>query len=180
MNEERMRDLMKKRLAEAKKQEELEKQAELKKQAKLKEGRKVRREWYKKYEAQSKEAAALIWKWFAEFIKSPSFRDIAKNAKKMRSFQLLLSERIDCQVPQVWGGVFHGERQRLGLTLIKLDTPHAQVSKNKLVVHNCVKYGRSYQLNNVEDLLKYVYPPVLIEIAETIKDGKIWDIIEIV
>ena len=75
-----------------------------------------------------------------------------------------ISRTHECQVPKAWG-VLWTERQFLSL----------DISEKKLFIHNSVKYGKSYQINGVGDLLEHVYPSILIAIAETITSETIWD-----
>lgn len=51
------------------------------------------------------------------------------------------------------------------------------VEDTRLTVANCFKYGRSYKLNSVAEILEQVKPEVIREVARTIEKGEIEDII---
>lgn len=129
-------------------------------------------EWYAKYKTQSENSANLIWKWYCEFIASKAFEEITSSLKNTCSRELWVSETIECVRPSRWDpSPKHDNFERQVLSI--------NICQSKLFVHNLVKYGRSHEIKGVPDLLEHVEIPVLIEIAKTITDKTIWDIIEI-
>lgn len=129
--------------------------------------RKIRADWLESHKEASLKSIAAIWNWYKEFIASPSFRELADPLKAVGAKGLRISEIITCRVPREWGE--RNEHQSLS---IKLDP-------QGLFVHNHVKYGKSYSLITTDDFLRYVEPPVLTQIAETIKNDSVWDIITV-
>lgn len=131
-------------------------------------------DWREKYKIQSEKSAGIIWNWYQELVASEDFQEIVTAIKKVCDnpgvrislrISLRISKIIKCLVvPYNWT-----EKQFLGIS----------ISDGKLFVHDCGKYGKSHAINGTRDLLEHVMPPILIEIAETITNGTIWDIIDI-
>lgn len=122
-------------------------------------------QWVKKHKVPSQKAAKIIFNFYQELINSPTFKDVAATLSTYKNIKV--SERTDCFVPSNLGG---GSTQTQSLTID---------CKGRLFVHNHGKYGKAYQISNVEDLLNYVLPPILIRVSETITNETIWDIIDI-
>lgn len=125
--------------------------------------------WYEKRRIQFENSAKIIWDWYREFVASENFREIVESTKNTRARILKISDIVGCSMPSRWrAGQTEREKQILSIG----------IANAKLSVHDCVKYGRSYQINGVPDLLKYVKPPILINVAGTITDDIIWNIID--
>jgi len=149
-------------------EEERQVEADLEKKAK-----KRLNDWYEKHRVQSENSAKIIWDWYQEFIASDNFREITEPLKKTRAKEISISKVIHCKVPDSW----NGERDWSRKQLLAIDMSEGE---RKLFVHNYVKYGKSHEITNANDLLEHVFPPVLIAIAKTITDETIWDIIDII
>lgn len=127
-----------------------------------------RNKWYKKHEAKAKKSANIIWEWYKEFITSTMFQEIVSSMNETHLSRLRISRGIRCQVPSERGGEWET------IQFFTID-----IRKRELFVHKMVKYGKSYEINNINDLLEHVEPPILIAFAETITNDTIWDIINI-
>ncbi len=148
------------------KDRELEEKNAATKQAEYEKAKKRRQDWYEGYRIKSQESANIIWYWYKEFVDSSSFQEIIESLKKTKAESLWLSETIECTVPNSC----FPDRDWLEKQVLTIN-----ISDRKLFVHNIVKYGKSYEIKGVSDLLEHVEPPILIEIAQRITKSTIWD-----
>jgi len=135
---------------------------------KHKKSQEYRNKWYKKHEAKAKKSAGIIWKWYKKFIISPMFQEIVNSINEVHLSRLSISRGITCQVPSGWGGEWEVTQ------FFTID-----IRTRELFAHKVVKYGKSNKIDNVEDLLEYVEPPILIAVAEKITNNTIWDVVNI-
>jgi len=117
--------------------------------------------WLKIHKPKFQKAAKIIWSWYQKFIASKEFEDMAIKLEKLYLNEIGISEVIAGNTRS------GGPDQFLSIDF-----------KEGLFVHSCVKYGKSKPIEELDDLLECVEFPVLIEIAETIKDKTIWAIID--
>lgn len=123
--------------------------------------------WLEKHRPKVTKAARTVWRWCGQFIASREFKEFQgvfrRSAKTMR-----ISDIKECSAP-AWEFLGNWSWKQL----LSID-----ISGN-LYVHNCVKYGKSFPINKEGDLLIYVNWMILIQIAQTITDETIWDIVTI-
>ncbi len=157
----------------AQKMEEVKKQADQRREeefrlreAERQETEKNRREWLRQNEIPAREAATTIWRWYKDLIVLPEFQKITTSMKKINHAWLAVSREIKVSNIAGYGSFFEGTY------LFTLD-----IRENKLHIHRLVKYGKSKMIDTMEDLLRLVPIPILIEFAKTITDDSIWDVI---
>ena len=156
------------------KQRRREEEEEQAKNASRKKAEKKLHDWYEGHRVQSENSAKIIWDWYQEFITSDNFQEIIKLLKDKRAKEINISKVIHCQVPNSYRIDYPdwNKKQLLAIDISK--------QKRKLFVHNYVKYREPREITSADDLLKHVFPPVLIEVAQTITDETIWDIIDVI
>lgn len=123
--------------------------------------------WIQLHQKKAEQAAHVIWNWYSEFIDSLVFKQITHTLKKTGKNEVLISKKIVCSMPSKNSS--HDDTRK---QLLAIDC------SGKLFVHNCVKYGKSYLLHDQDDLLEKVALPILMIIADTIRDETIWEIID--
>ncbi|MBI2635414.1 MAG: hypothetical protein HYW79_02610 [Parcubacteria group bacterium] len=124
--------------------------------------------WLKSYEVKAREATHIIWGWYREFIATSIFQKFVRALHDSDKSRIRISKIVECLKPSRHSLHHFKEIQ---LLTVNMD--------QSLFVHNCIKYGKSYEIRGIEDLLVYVEWPILIEIAATITDETIWEIIKI-
>lgn len=123
------------------------------------------RKWYEQQREKAEIAAREILQWVERFLKSETWNKIFKFEPRIHYVDI--SETISYQhpVPDSLGTVRNSQRLYLK-------------SNGHLFVCNYVKYGKSYEVTKLKDLLHYADPPTLVEAANMIRDGRVWEIIK--
>jgi hypothetical protein len=129
--------------------------------------RKVYTAWVEKNQSKAIRAARIIWKWHSQFTASPAFKEFQSALGKSHR-TVYLSKIHSCSLPNPRSEYRNEERQLLAVAM-----------SGRLYVHNCVKYGKSYDILEEKQLLMLVAWPILVEIAKTITNKTIGDIIAI-
>lgn len=163
---EKMRERIEQRIRKQEIRREANKKAALKAKTNKDKAEQVYQDWLKKHEVKALKAVQIIWNWYEEFISSPIFKEMANVMGEKGEVQI--SKIISCVVPER-GSLEYKREEKQMLAVDK---------SGNLFVHNCVKYGKSYEVCHREDMHEYVEIPVLIEIAGTITDETIWDIVD--
>ena len=124
--------------------------------------------WFEKLRPEAEKSAHIIFEWVNQFLKSDSLKEIVSEVGEQIN-SIDISENIIFEGPTL--SIYH-PYGRQGYQSLSLSFDE------NLFVHNNVKYGKSHEIRNVKNMIKEVHFPVIIKIAETIKDGSIWSIIE--
>lgn len=162
----KIRKRVQQRIQEQEKERETQKEAARKEKENKEKAEQIYKNWLKKHGAKACASTHVIWNWYKEFISSRIFKEIADAMGE--NGEICISKIISCSIP--WKDLLIYRRKEEQMLVVD--------NSRNLFVHNCVKYGKSYKICGREDLLKHVELPVLIEIAETITDETIWDIVD--
>lgn len=142
--------------------------------------------WRKDQRSECEKAAKIILDWVRDFVSSERFEQLAKLRRlKERtrdkwnvSCSISPDEDLNIIISRI---IRYKHPSYRGIPEIETDTSTwillINMQSKKLVVLNAVKYGKSYEVETVDELLQYTDPPVVLEVARTIKEGEIEDII---
>ena len=124
--------------------------------------------WVEELRPEAEKSAHIILEWVEEILGSETW-------KKMKSDYIGTVSGINISENIVYEGPRNNYYHSYGTDgnqSLSLDF------SGRIFVHNNVKYGKSYEIRNKKEMMQQVDFPVIIKIAETIKDGSIWGIIE--
>ncbi|MDP3792139.1 MAG: hypothetical protein Q8Q89_00175 [bacterium] len=134
--------------------------------------------WLEKQRPEAEKAAQTILGWVDQFLASDIWREIAfslhgltrsvEDDKEPVVYYVDISRTIIYKGPSPNPYYLYGNQGHQSLSL-DLD--------GNLFVHEDVKYGKSYKLKNVEDMMRYADPIVLTKVAKTMQDNSVWAII---
>lgn len=124
--------------------------------------------WVNELKPEAERSAQVILDWVEEVLKSNAWKDFKIKYGKQIS-GLGISKNIVYEGPSTNPYDPYGAQ---GNQSLRLDF------SGNLYVNNNVKYGKSHKIRNKKELLKYTDFPVIIKIAETIKDESVWVVIE--
>ena len=167
---EKLQQRMKEHVEAEKKESALRQKRIAKEIARREKREKAYKDWCKGFEKDAKKASKTIWNWYEKFIASDAFAEIVKSMQEVDSRLLRLTKNLVCTAPTPWGTEME-ECQWLSISFHKN-------KQGALAIHNVVKYGKSYEIRSAEDFLKYVYPPILLEIGKLVESEQIWDHIQ--
>lgn len=134
-------------------------------------------DWVKQQRPEAEKAVQTIIEWVNQFLVSDIWRELVSSLHGLKIGSdgepiigyIYISRNIIYEGPSP--NPYHPYGNQ-GYQSFSLDL------SGNLFVHNNVKYGKSYRLRNVEDILRYSNPVVLIEAAKTIQDGSIWNVMQ--
>ena len=134
--------------------------------------------WLKEQKPEAEKAAKKILDWVSKFLISDMWREITSSLRNLTSdeddpepiiYRLAISRTIIYEGPSPNPYYPYGTQGHQSFS-IDLD--------GTLSVHHDVKYGKFYKLKSIGDMMKYVDPVVLVQIAETMQDDSVWGIIK--
>lgn len=130
------------------------------------EDRKVETEynnWLNKLRPKAEKSARVIFSWIEDLLKSKELKELVVEYRDIME-SIPISENIIYKDP-----ITH---EAEGDKSFSLDFA------GNLYVHHNVKYGKSYEIKNVDDMMREVDLPVIIKMADTIKSKSIWSIMK--
>ena len=135
--------------------------------------------WFEKQRPEAEKAAQTILDWVNEFLASDAWREIVISFRSMNGGdeddREPLVKHVDISRTVIYQGPSPNPYYPYG------SQGHQSLSLDlagNLFVHNNVKYGKSYKIQNFAGMMEYVDPVVLIRVAKTIQDNSIWAVIQ--
>lgn len=136
--------------------------------------------WLEKQKPEAEKAAKKILEWVNEFLASDTWREIVSSLRSLKRSDedgkeepiinyLDISRTVIYKGPSPNPFYPYGNQ---GYQSLSIDLA------GNLFVHNNVKYGKSYKIQNFADMMQYVDPVVLIEVTKTMQNDSIWAIIQ--
>lgn len=118
--------------------------------------------WLKKLRPKAEKSARVIFSWIGDLLKSEEWKEFMVEYQDIIK-SISISE--DITYKDEITHQFEGNKS-FDLSF-----------DGDLWVHHNVKYGKSYEIRDVEDMMQKVDFPVIIKMADTIKNQSIWLII---
>ncbi len=135
--------------------------------------------WLEEQRPEAEKAAQIILEWVKDFLASKMWEEITSSLRSLKmgneGDEELIINHLSISRTVIYDGPSpnpyhpHGKQ---GYQSFFIDLA------GSLFVHEDVKYGKSYKLKSIEEMMRYVDLVVLVEVAKTMQDDSIWDIIK--
>lgn len=124
-------------------------------------------DWLGELRPEAEKAAGIIFEWARSLTGSDSWRQF-----KAVYGSLISGVVVSCDITYSGptNNPYHPYGTQQGHQSLSLDFDGV------LRVSNNVKYGRTHEINSVEEMLRKVDSPIIIKVAETINNGTVWDV----